>query len=427
MTLSAPSAIEADSIAGTETLPFDNVLAGLRRFVAWLDGYGETSYDFQTFYASDFCRNIKALYYRKPLLGTMAVAPIIFCEAFAPSARRFFWKRQRFPIADAHYAMGFAFLARYLNDESHYRRALHFLQVLEETRCPGQENYCWGYPFNWEGIRGTIREGTPLITTVPYVYEAFREVHAIDHNPRWAQVLQSTAEHVFHDYEDLATSERAATSSYTPKPEQSFSVVNASAYRACMLTQAAMDFSEDRYRGAADRNLYFVLESQNPDGSWYYAMDGKRSFVDHFHTCFVMKALAKIEALTGNPDCTKALEQGIEYYVRNLFDDHGVPKPFALPPRLIVYRRELYDYAECINLGVLLRGRSQQLDRLVDGVVNQILTIWQRPNGSFRSRQLLLGWDNVPMHRWAQAQLFRSLCLLLLRSGQSENLSEVKA
>ena len=55
----------------------------------------------------------------------------------------------------------------------------------------------------------------------------------------------------------------------------------------------------------------------------------------------------------------------------------------------------------------------EKLDRLVDGVVNQVLTIWQKTDGSFRTRQLLLGWDNVPMHRWAQAQLFRALCLSL--------------
>jgi hypothetical protein len=140
----------------------------------------------------------------------------------------------------------------------------------------------------------------------------------------------------------------------------------------------------------------------------------------------VLKALAKIEALTGNSDCTRAIERGIDYYVQNLFDERGVPKPFSKAPRLIVYRRELYDYAECINLGMLLRGRFEKLDRLVDGVVDQILTIWQKPDGSFRSRQLHLGWDNVPMHRWAQAQLFRSLSLLLLRSDQ-QNPSGVKA
>ena len=41
---------------------------------------------------------------------------------------------------------------------------------------------------------------------------------------------------------------------------------------------------------------------------------------------------------------------------------------------------------------------------------------WQKRDGSFRARQLLVGWDNVPMHRWAQSQMFRSLCFLLSRN-----------
>ena len=49
--------------------------------------------------------------------------------------------------------------------------------------------------------------------------------------------------------------------------------------------------------------------------------------------------------------------------------------------------------------------------------VADLLARWRKSDGSFRSRRLMLGWDNVPMHRWAQAQLFRSLCLLLNRSA----------
>ncbi len=45
--------------------------------------------------------------------------------------------------------------------------------------------------------------------------------------------------------------------------------------------------------------------------------------------------------------------------------------------------------------------------------LTDLLENWRKPDGSFRSRRLLLGWDNVPMHRWAQAQMFRSLCFLL--------------
>jgi hypothetical protein len=394
----------------------EKIVTAIGRFVDWLDVYGETSYDHQTFFASDFGRSAKALYYRMPLPGTIAVSPMIFCEAFVPSARKLFWKPQRFPIADAHYAMGFALLAQVLGQEQYYERAVHFLEVLKKTRCPGFDHYCWGYPFNWETRRGTIKEGTPLITTVPYVYEAFQQVYQIDGNPRWREIMQSIAEHALQDYQDYETSPVACTCSYTPGPDNSSGVINASAYRALLLTRAALDFSEERYRKAAERNLNFVIESQNADGSWYYSTDGERDFVDHFHTCFVLKALAKIEELTGCSRCTNVIERAVSYYVKSLFDPKGLPAPFSKRPRLTVYRRELYDYAECINVAVLLQGRFPELDRILTLVLTDLLGRWQRSDGSFRARELLIGWDNVPMHRWAQSQVFRSLCFFLSKN-----------
>jgi hypothetical protein len=395
------------------------VQASVVRFVEWQDRFGETSYDHQSFFASNFGRRAKALYYKQPLLGKLAVSPMIFSEAFIPSARRLFWKPQRFPIADAHYAMGFAFLSQVLGEVQYYLRAVHFLKVLKATRSPGYDYYCWGYPFNWETRHGTMREATPLITTVPYVYEAFLQVYEIDRDEQWLEIMQSIALHTFHDYHDFITSENASSCSYNPEPCAPGGVINASAYRAFLLTRAGLDFSQEQYLKTAERNLNFVLESQNADGSWYYSTDGERNFVDHFHTCFVLKALAKIEALTGSPQCTKAIERGVDYYVKNLFDNEGLPKPFSRRPRLTVYRRELYDYAECINVAVLLKGRFPALDALLSRVTD--LTEWQKSDGSFRSRQLLLGWDNTPMHRWAQSQMFRSLCSLLYHNWLNTN------
>lgn len=420
MTLLKESAL-GSSTKGSETKPLakEKALEAVLLFIEWLDRHGEVSYDFQSFYAGPLGRGAKALYYRNPLLGRLAVSPMVFCETFVPSARKVFWKPQRFPIADAHYAMGFSFLARVLEQEQYYLRALHFLEILDRTRCLGFDDYCWGYPYDWVTMRGTIKEGTPLITTVPYVYEAFKHVYRIDGDKRWFRIMQSIAQHALQDYKDFETSPSASTCSYTPDPRDSLSVINANAYRAFLLTSAALDFSEERYRRIAERNLNFVIESQNPDGSWYYANDGQRHFTDHFHTCFVLKALAKIEELTGDSKCAKAIEHGVGYYVKNLFDERGLPKPFSRPPRLTVYRRELYDYAECVNLAVLLRGRFPEFDSILSIVLNEILAAWQRPGGSFRSRKLLLGWDNTPMHRWGQSQMFRSLCFLLYRNTQS--------
>jgi hypothetical protein len=391
------------------------IATAVDRFCKWLDGYGETSYDHQSYFAGKFGRAAKALYYRRPLLGTLAVAPMVFSEAFLPSARRLFWKPQRFPIADAHYTMGFAFLAGIYGADKHYQRAVHFLEILQETRCSNHEDYCWGYPFNWETRNGTLKEGTPLITTVPYVYEAFSQVYAIDRDQKWLRVMQSIAEHALKSYRDMETAPDTASCAYTPAPDDPCGVINASAYRAFMLTKAGIELSEPRYTEVALRNLNFVLASQNANGSWYYATDGTRDFVDHFHTCFVLKALAKIEQLTGSSRCRSAIERGISYYVKNLFDANGLPMPFSKAPRLTVYRHELYDYAECINLSVILYGRFPELDRILSGVVTDLLVRWQKPDGSFRARQLLAGWDNVPMHRWAQSQVFRSLSSLLSR------------
>jgi prenyltransferase/squalene oxidase-like repeat protein len=389
--------------------------AAVDPFCGWLDRYGQLSYDYQSVFASKLGGRAKALYYRTPVLGTLAVAPMVFCDACVPSARRLFWKPQRFPIADAHYAMGFAFLAEVRQEEKYYQTAVHFLEVLKQTRCRDYDDYCWGYPFNWETRTGTITEGTPLITTVPYVYEAFSQVYALDNDPKWLAIMQSIAEHAFTSYRNLETASDSASCAYTPAQDDPCGVINASAYRAFLLAKAGTELGEPQYLKMAEKNLNFVLASQNPDGSWYYSIDGQRDFIDHFHTCFVLKALAKIDEITARDRCRSAIERGVRYYIANLFDPEGLPVPFSRRPRLTIYRRELYDYAECINLAVLLSDRFPELERILSRVVTDLLERWQKPDGAFRTRQLLVGWDNVPMHRWAQSQVFRSLCLLLSR------------
>jgi hypothetical protein len=408
---------KSGSITSRDTQLEDDVSRVLANFTDWLESYGEASWDYQSFFAGPVGGRAKALYYSHGLVGTAAVAPMIFCEAFLPTGRRLFHHPLRFPIADAHYAMGFAFLYQATGDSSQLENAVHFLTELKKSRCPDFKEYCWGYPFNWVTRNGTIKEQTPLITTTPYCYEAFLQVFKLDQREEWKLILESIARHAATDIKDFKTSEKASSSSYTPFDKGG--VVNAAAYRAFLLTSASKEFWNENYWKIAERNLNFVLESQNPDGSWFYAMDGVRDFIDHYHTCFVMKAIAKIYGLTGYEPCKEALSKGIKYYLENLFDDEGLPNPFSKAPRLTVYTRELYDWAECINLCLLLRDRFPELERTLEKVVAHIVTTWVKPDGSFRSRKLHLGWDNVPMHRWGQSQMFRSLAFYLAEARRA--------
>ena len=108
-------------------------------------------------------------------------------------------------------------------------------------------------------------------------------------------------------------------------------------------------------------------------------------------------------------DVQRAVSAGLRYYISELFDASGLPRPLARQPRLTLYRRELYDYAECITPPTLVAGWSAVIDERLARTVKDSLKRWQRPDGSFCSRQLAAGWDNVPMHRWARAPLFRNL------------------
>jgi hypothetical protein len=152
----------------------------------------------------------------------------------------------------------------------------------------------------------------------------------------------------------------AATAGYNPQ-DTTGGVINASAYRAFMLFDASTRFARPDYRRAAERNLNFVLRSQQPDGSWFYAADGVRDFVDHFHTCFVLKALAKID---GEFPC------GLPTRHRRRRGLRAAPLRRArLPNRSHADRdsrftgARLYDYAECLNLGTLLRAGATRTGR----------------------------------------------------------------
>ena len=164
-------------------------------------------------------------------------------------------------------------------------------------------------------------------------------------------------------------------------------------------TQAAVDFSEEQYSRVAERNLRFVIESQNEDGSWNYSTDGGRGLCRSLpYMLWCLKALAKIEALTGeNPLCTDAIARGVPVlrhptYLTTL----AFPKPFSRRPRLTVYRRELYDYAECYQSRRLVEGSfpGGLMTFCERGLCSQGLA--PNPTAHLGAASYLIGWDNTP-------------------------------
>jgi hypothetical protein len=384
----------------------DDALAAALAHISWLRDFGPTSWDQYDFWANPIGRRAKAAYYRHKWLGLPLVAPFVLLDNTVPGSRRLFWHRQRFAIADAHYAMGFFALAT-ARDPGWLRHGEVFIKALEGERCPDEAEYCWGYPFAWETCFGTWNAGTPLITSTPYAYEAFEVAHEATGKPQHLAVMESIARFARARIGAAEVTPGIKASAYSPCDERR--VVNASAYRGFLLATAGSRFDRPEWLAEARATLAFVLLSQQPDGSWFYAMDGKDAFVDNFHTCFVLKNLFKAWRVLGDDELRAAIDKGYGFYKSHLLDDRGLPVPFARTQRLTLQRRELYDFAEGINLGLLLADVDQDASTIAMNLLAEVLERWVLADGHFVTRETVFGRNTIPYHRWAQAQTFRAL------------------
>lgn len=376
-------------------------------FVSWLRRAGYTSYDQYDFWATRYGIWSKGLVYRHGMVASPLVLPLVGADLFWPSSRRWWCPRRRFAIADAHYLMGFAALHRATGEPHHRAAAVELGDSLRASSLAGFSGPCWGYPFDWQTRRGLWRQGTPLVTSTPYVFDAFLDLYDLTRQPRDRETALGVAAFVARDIRDTPVGNGAAAS-YTPFDDSQ--VINASAYRAACLARAAGLTGAADYRRAALGNMRFVLAQQRADGAWRYsANDPSDAFVDHIHTCFVLKGLYRAYLELREAEILAAVRRGFDYYRRHLFHPDGQPRPFAELARPQLVAHELYDYAEALNLALLLRG-DVTTDALADAMAARLVGDCQTPDGFFITRRWRGGLcHRVPYHRWAQAQAFCAL------------------
>jgi hypothetical protein len=405
---------DTETIAGVPDLcPASELWRITGRFTAWLDRAGYASFDPYDVWGTRYGRVARRLYYRKHPAGVMMTAPLILMEVVCPQLRKLLVRRKRFPTADAQLALAFLNLYEISGSATWLAKAKALAADLLTQSVHGYSGLCWGYPFDWQNVGGLMRRNTPHITATPYCYEMFARLFDLTGDDQYCEAARSIATFVSDDLKDTPAGKDSAAGSYTPHDHSK--VINASAYRAFVLFDAAKRFHNDLYRAKASRNLRFILDAQRPDGSWLYALDSPaEAFIDHFHTCFVLKNLYKLNRDLQSPDVAAAIRLGYAWYRRSLFDQDDNPRSFAIAPRLQIVRLEMYNVAEAINLGTLLRHDVPEAFVLADTLATRFVKHGQLSAGHWPTRTYLGGITHrLPFLRWPQSQLFLALTNLL--------------
>ncbi len=381
------------------------------RFTRWLDETGTSGHDPYDIWSTPYGLWARGLFYRYGKVAAPGIAPLLLADKFIPGLVAFTTSKKAYATSHAHLILAYLNLYETRGAEAWISRSKVLADELDRMKTTGYAGDGWGYPFDWQNRRGLWLRGTPYITVTPYVFDALLRLYQVTQDDHYKSRLLSV---VGFAHKGLNNSQRpsgSVASSYSPLDNSR--IVNASAYRAYVLTKASDEFGLVDESKLADKLIRFVLESQDHDGSWPYAVESKGDdFVDHFHTCFVLKNLAKILKVTGDGKVRSALERGYAYYAEHLFDQAGLPKPFSKGGNSLL-KYSLYDFAEAVNLGVLLRSVIPgAYDRALH-VAKEILDKFQLKDGHFATSVSFAGMINKTAYiRWPQAQLFYSLTAL---------------
>ena len=128
-----------------------------------------------------------------------------------------------------------------------------------------------------------------------------------------------------------------------------------------------------------------------PDGSWPYDPTEEGAFVDNFHTCMVLKNLYKFSNIIDRAEVLASVRKGYAYYLNHLLDQELRPIPFAVKPRVTLHHGDLYDYAEGIDLAVLLHDAECDAQEVLHRLLTRLASEWALADGHFVTRQLVLG------------------------------------
>ncbi|WP_439183607.1 hypothetical protein [Carboxylicivirga taeanensis] len=382
----------------------------IQRFTAWLDSYGEYSYDVKDFFSTWLGINGKKLFYKNRLAGLPFAALAIFIENFFPSAVHPFVKKRRESIADAHYAMAYMNLYEVFCQKSDLRKAEHYLDELYKSSLKvNYSGHCWGYTFGWQNSGGFCGPGTPFITVTPYPFQAFLQHYRLTNDETSKATALSVMQFALNDLNKVQLPNGTRCYSYSPVDRRA--VVNANAYLLGVLASAYELRPDDLVKKEAMEVFNFIASYQNEDGSWFYdAVHPGDRFIDNFHTCFTIKGLIAFNRVFQHPEAPNVIRKGLTYYQNRLLRSDYTPVPYASGKKQKMSKYEAYDFAEAISLFIMAEPFLKEGVAIAGKIAEFLIDNMQLSDGHFVTRISQLGSRNtIPYHRWPQAQLFYAL------------------
>lgn len=284
----------------------------------------------------------------------------------------------------------------------YYREINNMVEMLMALSSRGYSGYCWGYNFDWEARYSKIPKFMPTAVATGIITNALYEYYKISNDRKIIDILLSSSKFIV---KDLFRSMERDTFCFSYSPNDKQKVYNATMKAARLLSQVYNITKIDSYKELAVKTVQFVINNQNPDGSWFYSKGDARTWIDNFHTAYVLDALDEIVNLFDKKEYQKFVDKGIKYYLNNLFTKEGYPK---------YYSNSFYPIdATEVSQSIITLTRFNEFER-ANNVIGFALNTLYSGKGYFYHQKNLIS-DKTPFIRWSNGWFLLALSLNLFK------------
>jgi hypothetical protein len=206
-----------------------------------------------------------------------------------------------------------------LKDKNLIEENFKLLKILDSLKNPKFKYACWGHPFEW-GQNPRYPKDTPLICVQAPIAHSLIDFYSICKDKRILDMIESAANYLSKeaDYEDFGK-----TASFHNSPLDDMYVHNSNIMAAAFFYRLNEIKKDQNLIVFADKLTNFTINSQNQDGSWFYAHKKSGEIIktiDNCHTGFVLKALNQIRNISKSEKIKHSLDKGMDFYNKNMFD-----------------------------------------------------------------------------------------------------------
>jgi hypothetical protein len=290
------------------------------------------------------------------------------------------------------------------------------LQQLISLQLRTEHGIAWGYNFDWQSRVFFAPRGTPTIVPTAFAARALVEVADALGDAAYLECARGACAFIVQDLPRSVENESEVCFSYAP--ETSTRIFNASLLAAETLALVGARDTNQDYCTLAVKAVRYVVKQQRGDGSWSYGADPNQSWVDNFHTAYLLSSLKRISDSckpAETDEIRTALQLGYEFWRKSFFLADGWAK---------YYHDALYPVdthaaaAAIVSLLDLI-----ELDRDALALAQRIAT-WSIRNlrdqrGFFYYQRRRFYTVHTPFMRWTQAWMTYALARLLEVEQQS--------